>query len=252
MLSFWFLFFIITISPSLKHINVGYPIAADRYFYFAGIGIISTFVLLVHGYFKQYYFFLILTPITLMYVVISFQRVDVWKDNRSLFGNKNRNSHINQVHFKYKNLGVSYEKEGKIDLAILNYNRYLKKNPTDVNIVNSLSNLYLIKRDTLKSLKLFKHIVEQDSTFYLAYYNMANIYKAQNKFYEAIPAYRKTLSIKNRLPEAHNNLAVCYILTKDTLNAFSHFKQAHQLSPQNTLYKDNYLRIASIVKQISQ
>ena len=245
----WIGFFILSILPALKYVNIGYPIAADRYFYFSGIGIIVFFVDSANNHMSKFFARLLLTSLVCIYSVLSFIRLDVWENNETLW--KKKKKYEKETYFSYKNLGVTYEKEGKVNLAITNYHKYLQHNPNDVNITNSLANLYLNNGDTVKSIRLFKLIIKQDSAFYLAYYNLANIYKSQGKNSNAIDFYKSSLKLQPDLADGHNNLAVCYILTNDTTNAYFHFEKAYSLNPQSQLFHQNFSRIKSIIGEPS-
>lgn len=100
---------------------------------------------------------------------------------------------------EHNNLGVAYEKEGKYELALREYNKALNK----------------------------------DSSLITPLVNMGNVYFKQGKYKEAEKCYLKALKKDERNIEAANNLASLYItLGKDYEKGLEYLTKA-TVSPES-------------------
>ena len=58
---------------------------------------------------------------------------------------------------------------------------------------------------------MYQKSINTDEKYYKAYYNLANLYLADDKYNVAIENYQKALKLKKDNPYIHYNLACAYI-----------------------------------------
>ena len=100
----------------------------------------------------------------------------------------------------YYRLGNLYLGRNEINAAITAYQDFLKKAPSDSDLVtlayNSLGSCYEIKKDFNKALEIFENAVKTStgSSFEaMNYDNIARVYEAMNNPVKAVEFYRKAL-----------------------------------------------------------
>lgn len=98
-----------------------------------------------------------------------------------------------EADFHHK-MGISYLKEGNIQIAFVQLQRAFQLNPDNKEILNSLGLIYLQLEELEKAKNLFHKAVSIDPKFSDAHHNMgvAHIYTRQMK--EAIEAFQQALS----------------------------------------------------------
>ena len=74
-----------------------------------------------------------------------------------------------------------------------------------------LGNLLDEKGEKENAIFMYQKAINTDEKFYKAYYNLANIYLADEKYNMAIENYKKAVSLNKENPYAHYNLACAYI-----------------------------------------
>ena len=74
-----------------------------------------------------------------------------------------------------------------------------------------LGNLLEEKGEKQNAIFMYQKSINTDEKYYKAYYNLANLYLADDKYNMAIENYQKALKIKKDNPYIHYNLACAYI-----------------------------------------
>ena len=97
------------------------------------------------------------------------------------------------------NKGMEYEKAGKYDAAITEFNKAIKLNPR----------------------------------FIQAYNNRGVAYNAKGELNQAIADYNKAIELNPKYAEAYNNLAVVYYFKQDYSRAWSNVHRAEELGDEN-------------------
>ncbi|MBK7140537.1 MAG: glycosyltransferase family 39 protein [bacterium] len=96
-------------------------------------------------------------------------------------------------------LGNAYLRKGKLDFAIIEYQKAVAANPT----------------------------------YGRGYNNIGTVLSRQGRFSEAAPYFQKAMQYDSRLPEPYINLSICYSETKDFANAVAILEQAKAIFPTN-------------------
>jgi predicted O-linked N-acetylglucosamine transferase (SPINDLY family) len=198
---------------------------------------------------------------------------------------------IDKDHFNsYFNLADCYKNLGQINNAIDNYNYYIEKKPEDIEAYNNLGIIYFDLKNHQKAkiifnkalsidmasinanfymglilskegkellaINFFKRTIELDKKFYLSYLKLAEQYKADFKYFEAINILNDFIE-KN--PEQQNNLADFYcalgnicIEIGDIENAFKNFELSLSFYKDDSKYFKQYIFNLNYAEQNSQ
>ena len=84
-----------------------------------------------------------------------------------------------------------------------------------------LGNILQEKGEKENAVYMYQKAIAVDNKFYKAYYNLANIFLADEKYSIAIEHYKKAVSLSKDNPYLHYNLACAYIKAGDIKKAKS-------------------------------
>lgn len=82
-----------------------------------------------------------------------------------------------------------------------------------------LGNLLDEKGEKQNAIFMYQKAINVDEKYYKAYYNLANLYLADDKYNMAVENYKKALKFKKDSPYLHYNLACAYIKLADIKKA---------------------------------
>ncbi len=109
-------------------------------------------------------------------------------------------------------------------------------------ILLSVSYMVFLSYTTIKQIKIWRndkvfwnYIIAVEPQAALAYNNLGNVMFKAGELREAIALFEKTitLSMSSAVPQAYNNLAVCYLETKQFEKAAAHAMTALKHDPKN-------------------
>jgi len=133
----------------------------------------------------------------------------------------------------------NFKKAIKYFQAALEY----QKNPNFYNLLG-LANQKLDKYEKAK--KFYKKAINLDPHFFIAYNNLANIYKLSNQTKLAKKYYKKALNLNKNLAEAYNNLGIIYLNERKLDKAEKYLQKANLLDPS---YIPLYFQISALEKE---
>ncbi len=108
----------------------------------------------------------------------------------------------------YYGLAMAYQNTGKTDSALTVYDTILKYFPGNGQALFNKGYLYLVEKgDYKKAEKAFEKVIEIDSTYVEAVYNLGRTYEAQNNIDKAEYYYRKALELVPNYPLAIRGLS---------------------------------------------
>jgi protein O-mannosyl-transferase len=128
-----------------------------------------------------------------------------WKDEVTLWNDAKKKS-PNLVR-PYNNLGEAYDKLGKYDEAIIEFEGALKINPNYFFGLNNLGNIYGKQRKLPEAIRYFQRALEQKPDYSPAHYNIARAFHLTGKRQEAAESYRKAIKSNPYFEHAFYNLA---------------------------------------------
>ena len=128
-----------------------------------------------------------------------------WKDEVTLWSDANKKS-PNLVR-PYNNVGEAYDKLGKYDEAIAEFEGALKINPNYFFGLNNLGNIYGKQRKLPQAISYFERALKQKPDYSPAHYNLARAFHLGGKREQAAESYRKAIKYNPYFEQAFYNLA---------------------------------------------
>ena len=158
------LWFIVTLLPVIGVVQVGSQGHADRYTYIPHIGI---FILLIWGL-KPFADKLkpgkkpaLIIAIGILFLFLANktrEQIGYWKDGQTLLSHAVEVTGGNEI--AYYNLGNVLLNSGRMDEAIVNYQKALKLNPRKRDALNNLAGIYYQKKQFDNAIPLIKKAIE--------------------------------------------------------------------------------------------
>ena len=141
-----------------------------------------------------------------------------------------------------------YQKTGKIDSAILAYERAVRMdNYNNMSRIN-LANLYYQQGKVQQAEDMFRKVIEQEPEFAGTYYSLGLLYAEQNRAGEAVTQLEKALELQKDNPRIFYNLGLLYQKEQKADRAEVIFEEGLKLHPQNEglLYAMVFLQSAEL------
>lgn len=122
---------------------------------------------------------------------------------------------------EHNNLGVIYEREGKLDLAIREYKSAIRGDGSLVTPFVNLGNVYFKQGEYTKAEKYYKKALEKDEANIEAANNLASLYIETGSNYKAGLDHMllATKELDTIPPYALDTIGVLYLRLKDRKNA---------------------------------
>lgn len=136
----------------------------------------------------------------------------------------------------YAGLGVCYEYDGKLDLAIRAYREAIIYEPSYTSLI-ALADLCIRKQDykaAINTLLRANHLprIRKTESFEI-HKNLGNCYLRLEQLDHAESHYRKGFDISPDSPSLHVNIGCLALRREDAATALMHFNEAQRLQPQN-------------------
>lgn len=244
-------FFLITISLVLQILPVGGAIVAERYTYIPYIGL---FLITGKGYVYSQegkgkfagaikrVFPAILIIGAIIFSVLTFQRIKIWKDGEALFTDLIK---------KYPNLPFAYNNRGYLyfnfiknyDKAIADYNKCIELDSTFHRAYSNRGVLYYNIYGPSKSDSLHLELARKDFTKALrfksdntdALIGRANTLSTQNKFRESLPDYNKYIPLVPDDAKAYMWRGIAYYQLDKSDSALADMNKSIEMMPGNAM-----------------
>ena len=233
--SFCIGWFFIGLAPVLNIIPQG-SILSEKYLYISSFGFCLLFSYGIHQIYnithnKMKYvkvvliLFFIIT--TIAYSMQTFSRNKDWKNELTLWSKTVEQSPNSAL--AHNNIGVVYQKQGNIDLAIDVYKQAIALNPNYAEAYNNLGLVYQSQGKTKLAVEAYQKALalNQNPAFHN---NLGIAYQIQGKLELAIEEYKKALSIQDNYA-SHNNLAIAYYNLGKKDIAIEEYKKALKINP---------------------
>lgn len=226
------LFFLITISVMLQIIPVGSSLVCDRYtyvsytglFFLAGQWISSVWTKKI----KNVAVF-VLAIFILMFSVITWNRIGVWKDGVALFTDVIEKYPDNYLGYKIRG---DFRNDRKDALGALeDYNISIKLFPLFAKTFNNRGLIYYDMGNNKMSISDFNEAISIEPDFAEAYFNRANAYKNTGDVKQSISDYSKAISLKPGYSIAYNNRGLAYEMVNDIKSALNDYNKAIEIKP---------------------
>ncbi|MEI7661045.1 MAG: tetratricopeptide repeat protein [Bacteroidota bacterium] len=239
------LFFVFSISVTLRFIPLGDSIVAERYTYIPYIGLFFIFGRLYARYSGMTRWNRIapagLVLVTLLLFLSTWQRTQVWKDSYSFWGNVAE--HYPDYWRSYACMGREYNKAGDTAKALENFNKACERDkwvPPDPFMHRGV--MYVNKlHDYDRAIADFKKIIsfpnKKDPTQLEARQNLGLAYNKKGDFQNAIQVLDEAIAIDPSQPVSYFQKGVALTGENKLREAEEAYTQAVSLSPG---YADGY------------
>ncbi len=142
------------------------------------------------------------------------------------------------------NLGSVLRKQGKLDEAVACYRHALQLNPNHPEAHFNLYNLgnALQEQGNLdEAIECYRRALQINPNYAEAHYNLGNVLQEQRKLDEAIECYRRALQINPNYAEAHYNLGNAFQEQRKLDEAIECYRRALQINPNYQIALQQYV-----------
>ena len=133
--------------------------------------------------------------------------------------------------FLYNILGLILTDFGKIDEAIVCYQKGILLNPKYAMIYNNLGTIYKSQNDYIKAETYFKKSIQLDKKIADPHNNLGNLYRSSNKYSEAIYCYKEAIKIQSNFYVSYYNLGIVNKSLGNFEDAKSYLEKSINLNP---------------------
>ena len=231
---------IITLSPTSSFIPL-LDTAAEHRTYLPLVGFSIAFASIL---IRISYFFIesinnkkkisVLTTLSIVLILLSFlittrERNKVWKDEVSLWADAKQKApyHIRP----YNNLGEAYDKLGKYELAISEFETALRLNPDYFYALSNLGNIYGKKKNYAQAILYTKQALQKKPDYAPGHYNLAKALHMTGNPGEAMESYKSAIKYNPYFEEAFFNLGFLALELKQLTVAVSNFENFLKMQP---------------------
>lgn len=130
----------------------------------------------------------------------------------------------------YNNLGIVYQKQGKLEAAIEAFKMAISIDPNLAEAHANLGSGYGMQGKLDDALAAFKKAIHINPNLVEVYSHLGHIYSVQGRLDEAIVQYQKAIAINPDYTTAHYNLACAYSLNNDKTLAIETLHKAIMLN----------------------
>jgi protein O-mannosyl-transferase len=255
------LFFAATLSPMLGFIMLytfRFSFVADHYQYLASIGPIALAAaciarLEVFKSGRPWLGATLCAALLLTLGTLTWRQGQTYRSTETLWSDtldKNPNSWM-----AHSNLGTALLRLGRVDEAIVHYNKALEIDPNYATGHNNLGNAFLRIGQLEESLAHLQKALAIDPTYPEAHNNLGNTLLQMGRVDEAIAHYNKAVEIDPKYVEAHNNLGAVFLQIGRREESLAHLQKALEIDPENGEAHNNlgntFLRIGRVDEAIA-
>ena len=133
----------------------------------------------------------------------------------------------------YNNMGMIFFEQGKLDEAIINFQRALEINPRSTAAHHNIADVFSAKRDLDKAIEHYEQVLFVYPDDPLAHDKMGSIFYSQDKLEEAIDHYRRALRAWPGNAQLHYNVGNVLLAQGKLDEAIDQYQQALSRQPDN-------------------
>ena len=136
------------------------------------------------------------------------------------------------LHFAHYNLGVVYQKQGKLDQAVVEYKEEMKLTPDDPGAAENLGLVYLEKGDPDGALTILQQALKIDPKLYKSLDGIGKAYLRKGQPAQAIPYFQRALAVAPDSAKMHFQLGQAYLKTGQREKGQKEINEAGRLQAQ--------------------
>jgi len=149
----------------------------------------------------------------------------------------------NNLVMKHVRQGMIFDKQGKFNEAIKEYEKALQMNPNSVGAHQQLGSLLYRLRQVDRAIAHYMIVIRFQPDSASAHYNLGLALVDEGQVEKAIEHYRHALRIKPNFAEVYNNLGVALFQIGTPQAAIASFKEALRVRPGYVQAKNNLDRV---------
>ncbi len=139
----------------------------------------------------------------------------------------------------HERLGDDYFFHNKLEMAFLQYEKALRLNPNDIQIVYKKGLVFLVKGMNKEAIKEFQEVLKKMPDHVLAHEGLSEALFKIGRFEEAEKQLQQALKIDSKRWRAHNFRGIIYNYRKQYEKAIDEFRAAITLEPGEGLLYNN-------------
>ncbi len=236
------LFFVVTLSPTLGFVDYGhmqFSFVADRYQYLAGIGMIAMLVGTAtcgvsklsgaRGISVRTMAATVTVALLATLGTASWRQAAIYRDNGTFF------EHIISLNPRardaHHNLGLWYQKQGRVEEALAAYRIARALRPDFADIPNKIGTAFEELGQRQKAEQNYRHALQLNPHYTLAMNNLALLLTRQNRYEEGLELYGTVIKIDPEYADAHTGMGVALFQLHRPEEALRSFDRALALDP---------------------
>jgi protein O-mannosyl-transferase len=244
----WYLFMLL---PVIGLVQVGEQALADRFTYLPQIGIVLAITWTAADAtagVRQLQRFVAFTAvaITVTLAWCAYHQTRYWRNTESISLRTLAMTENNDL--AHNNLGAVWQKSGRIDDAIREYQAALKITPESPLARNNLGSAFFEQGKVAEAIQEFRRVLSHDPQSFTGHFNLAGALLKSGRVTEAIGEYEKALAIQPGFTQGHLALGQALMRAERLADAIAQFKIAVQLQP-GYAHARNSLATAFAAKQ---
>jgi tetratricopeptide (TPR) repeat protein len=239
-------YYVLILIPVIGIVQVGSQSMADRYMYLPSLG---PFLIMglgaawiwkneVNSILLKLSSIIIASVLIISVSYVTFTQIGLWKNSIALWSYV-IGKYPKSVYIAYINRGLAYEKMGRQNKALEDYNEAVAMSPSYIYAYNNRG-WALGKMGQLdKAIEDFDKSIELEPSNYNAYNGRGMMYEKKGEVNKAIEDYNKAITVNPSSPVTYFNLGILYGKTGSYDKAIKYFDKSIALNPKNADYYSN-------------
>jgi tetratricopeptide (TPR) repeat protein len=192
----WF-YYLVTLGPVLGVVQGGVQAAADRYGYLPSIGIFLLFSAGACALLRpsRTQLILLCTVLTIFFGYLTTRQIGVWKNSISLWKMVMASYPDDAPAFAHKNLGTAYQLAGRLQEALVEYDKAAALPPPDASAHSDKATVLFDLGERQGAIQELKTSLSLDPQYLPAHRNLAIIYQRMGMKKEAADEMQEVLKL---------------------------------------------------------
>ena len=241
---FWLLFFLISLSPTLTPLRLGW-VVAERYVYLGAVGIFVLMAWLIKKIAdiskNQKTPFILLGILLFAFSTRTVIRNNDWKNHDTLWLATDKVSPESPQN--HNNLGDLYFRRGELEKAVEEFQTAIKLKPNYGDACHNLANVYREMGQDDLAIENYRKALSFNPRLWQSYQNIAGIYFAQKNAPLAKENMEKAVAINPQSAELHANLGLVCLKLGESQKAKEEFLKALEIDPDYQRAKEGLLSL---------
>jgi Tfp pilus assembly protein PilF len=237
------LWYLGVLVPVIGLVQVGLQSMADRYSYFSAVGVFIMLVWSVPGRDAQrapVAWVAVACVIVAALVMVAQVQASHWRDSRTLFTHALRVTANNYI--AHQNLGHALEKEGRLDLAMEQYQRSVAIRPAYGKIHENIANVLIQRGQLAEAINMIDRAISLDPESQTAYNSKGVVLLAMGQPAAAEEALARSVQLDAENLEARGNYGLALLQNRKFAQAIEELTLVKTALPQRFGVRTNLAR----------